>query len=70
MRCIVEMDAWLGFIWLTLTPFVSTPPTHLFRTDFYLVVGCGDDDVFRGEISHVNRELVRIVKSLDISSST
>ncbi|TNN31663.1 hypothetical protein EYF80_058180 [Liparis tanakae] len=30
---------------------------HLFCTDFDLVVGCGDDDIFGGEVLHVNCEL-------------
>lgn len=44
--------------------------SHLLCVNFNLVVGCGDDDVFGGEVSHVNCELVRIPKSLDISRPT
>lgn len=49
---------------------IKKKAAHLFGMNFNLVVGCGDDDVFRGEVSHVNCELVRIPEGLDISSST
>lgn len=44
--------------------------THLLRTNFYLIVGCGDDDVLGGEVSHIHCELVRIPKSFNVSRST
>lgn len=43
---------------------------YLFRMDFDLVVGRGDDDVFRREVLHVNCELVWVTEGLDISSPT
>lgn len=35
-----------------------TRAAHLLCMNFDLVVGSGDDDVFGGEVSHINCELV------------
>lgn len=43
---------------------------HLFRTDFYLIVGCCYDHILWREVSDVNCKLIRIVNSFDISSPT
>lgn len=43
--------------------------THLLSPHLNVVVGGGDDDVFRGEVSHVHCKLVGIPESLDVSLS-
>ena len=60
---------WREMLWYAIN-LLPAAASHLFCVNFDLVVGCGDDDVFGGEVSHVNCELIRIPKSLDVSRAT
>lgn len=40
---------------------------HLLSSHLDVVVGCGDDDVFRGEVAHVHGKLIGIPKGLDVA---
>lgn len=42
---------------------------HLLSSNLDVVVGCGDNDVFRGEITHVHCKLIGVSKSLDVARS-